>query len=92
MQRTIIAMLILGTVALVAGGLAVWRGHREPVAGPPGPRQVLGPGKTVGKSALSHGGAGLEQTRSPEKMGSASDRSKKHGDDHQPDQPDGGNP
>jgi len=61
MRRFILMALALGALALVAGGLILRRGAHDPVTAPTGPQQAIGPGKTIGKSALSHGGSGLAE-------------------------------
>ncbi len=49
------AMIVVGAVALFAGGLTLWRLHERPVSSQTPFVESSGPGKVVGSSTLSHG-------------------------------------
>lgn len=58
MQRSLRTMLGLGGVALVAVALVIWRGERGQLpSGESSPSAALMPSKSIGTSALSHGGS-----------------------------------
>ena len=58
MQRSLRTMLWLGGAALLAVALVVWRGESEQLpSGENRPGAALMPSKSIGTSALSHGGS-----------------------------------
>lgn len=66
MRRVGVALLVLLGLALVIGSLLVW--EQTPVAPPvmeKDVRQPFGSQKTIGTSALSHGGSVLPHTTKP---------------------------
>lgn len=58
MQRSLRTMLGLGGVALVTVALVIWRGEKEQLpSGESRPSAAAMPSKSIGTSALSHGGS-----------------------------------